>query len=128
MAATNAGPRRGRGPRTNATATKRGLRWNMALLLARGRGLRTRADGAHVEPVQVLQIGPRHALQLVEDLLLPSCDPAIDETAERVGDRPGLTHRQVVDQRLPDRGDRDPGGGPGRVLGHPDREPLPRVD
>ena len=54
-------------------------------------------------------------------------DALVDDPAQLERDRTRLAHRHVVHARPWRRRDRDAVGLPGGILGHPDREPFPRV-
>ena len=77
---------------------------------------------------QAVELGLAHGAGSGEHPPLLGADPLVDHAQQPVRQRAGLPDRDVVRQRLPQPGDRDPGRRAVGVAGHADREPLPRVD
>ena len=117
--------------RRNATPTSRDLAFNMAGSLLGTRQRRRSGVGIGCGHVERGRGGPDPPWELFFSSSKTCCCRdsirVVDETAQGVGDGPGLAYRQVVDQRLPGRRDGDAARGAVRVLGDPDREPLPGV-
>src|SRR4051794_7937448 len=119
MAATKAGPSRGSGPRTNATARSPAGRW----CITRASVLRT----GDLDLGQLLDVGLGKLLDLLVEASLEAGDPLVQVAAQREGERARLPDRDLVEKRLAGRGHRQTAHRSLLVLADPDGEALARV-